>query len=402
MHRFTSLHILFPLYGVIWKMASLKGFDLYMLAGTSVLGIASVVLLLIIINSWRSVLSTQPIYYPIALLAVALIPLALMIVILLFEIGYTPFKRLPISVARKKEILGESKEEIEIRSVEASASPGEATITIATPSSSMPGVKEVETTPTLNTQARDVSLNAEQKVIGSSPTSPSSIEVDIAGIVKEEVSRAVSNVASTVNRISEEIEKIKREFEETKAVINEGMMDIRTLLSEISNPFNYMRRFMSELELGEMGIKGERITRPETASVGSELGSSGHGGSEMQDAMARPSPASNTISANSVGENLAELLVGKASIAKLMRLVIFVGDNLPKLGREGLLGLVELGVASGVLPKDSMHLIAKIVSLIEGSRAPPKRLAITIYELVRSMGVYDKEAEFLSATLSGV
>jgi hypothetical protein len=185
-------------------------------------------------------------------------------------------------------------------------------------------------------------------------------------------------------------------------VIEEGMMDIRTLLSEISNPFNYMRRFMSELELDEMGIKGERITRPEMTSVGSEQGSGGYGGSEIQDVIARPSPASNAISANSVGENLAELLIGRAGIAKIMRLVIFVGDNLPKLGREGLLGLVELGVASGVLPKDSMHLIAKIVSLIEGSRVPPKRLAITIYELARSMGVYDKDAEFLSAALSGV
>ena len=382
-------------------MASSKSFDLYMLTGTSVLGIASVVLLLIIINSWRSALSTQPIYYPIALLAVAIIPLALMIMILLFEIGFTSFKRLPISVARKKEILGESKEKIEIRSVETSASPGEAAIAIVAPSSSMPGVKgvkEVEATP-INTQARDASLNAEQKVIGSSP---SSIEVDIAGIVKEEVSRAVSNVTSTVNRISEEIEKIKKEFEETKAVIEEGMMDIRTLLSEISNPFNYMRRFMSELELDEMGIKGERIARPEMTSAGSEQGSSGYGGSEIQDVIARPSPASNAISANSVGENLAELLIGRAGIAKIMRLVIFVGDNLPKLGREGLLGLVELGVASGVLPKDSMHLIAKIVSLIEGSRVPPKRLAITIYELARSMGVYDKDAEFLSAALSGV
>jgi hypothetical protein len=49
-----------------------------------------------------------------------------------------------------------------------------------------------------------------------------------------------------------------------------------------------------------------------------------------------------------------------------------------------------------------MHLIAKIVSLIEGSRVSPKRLAITIYELARSMGVYDKDSEFLSAALSGV
>jgi len=229
-----------------------------------------------------------------------------MIVILLFEIGFTPFKRLPISVARKKEILGESKEKIEIRSVETSASPGEAAITIAAPSSSVlgvKGVKEVETTPNKNIHARDVSLNAEQKFTGSSP---SSIEVDIAGIVKEEVSKAVSNVTSTVSRISEEIEKIKKEFEETKAVIEEGMMDIRTLLSEISNPFNYMRRFMSELELDEMGIKGERIARPEMASTstGSEQGTGGHGGSEIQDIMARLPHASNAISANSVGENL--------------------------------------------------------------------------------------------------
>ncbi len=369
-------------------METLKGFDLYMLAGISVLGVASIastVLLLIIVNSWRTVLSIQPIYYSIVLLAVALIPLALMTVVLPFEIRYTLFRRLPISVARKKEISGKSKEEIEIRSVEASASPGEAAITIAAPNNSVPGVKEIETTP-INTQARDVSLNVEQKVAGSSP---SSIEVNISGIVKEEVSEAVSNVTSTINRISEKIEKIKKGFKETRALINEGTMDIRTLLSEISNPSNYMKRSMLELELGEMGIKGERITRPEIAGV-----SSGHGGSEMQDDMAMPSPASNTISANSVGENLAELLIGKASIAKLMRSVIFVGDNLPKLDREGLLGLVELGVASGVLPKDSMHLIAKIVSLIEGSRVPPKRLAITIYKLARSMGVYDKGASF--------
>ncbi|MEM4971645.1 MAG: hypothetical protein QXE01_10400 [Sulfolobales archaeon] len=379
-------------------MASSKGFDLYMLAGISVLGIASAVLLLIIIHSWRTVFSAQPIYYPIAILAVSLIPLALMVITLLFDIGFTPFKRLPMLVTRKREIPA-GEEEIETRSVEASASIGEAAIAIAVPSNKGSGVKEVEATPVYR-QAGDASLDSGQKAAGSSP---GSIEADIAGIVKEEVSKAVSNVTSTVNRISEEIEKIKKEFEETKAVIEEGMMDIRTLLSEISNPFNYMRRFMSELELGEMGIKGGRIAKTEVASVSEgEQGGGGHRASEIREAIAKPSLTSNAISVSSLGENLAELLIGKTDIAKLMRLVIFVGDNLPKLGREGLLGLVELGVASGVLPKDSMHLIAKIVSLIESSRVPPKRLAITIYELARSMGVYDKEAEFLSAALSGV
>ncbi|MDT7888903.1 MAG: hypothetical protein RQ885_08005 [Desulfurococcales archaeon] len=384
-----------------------RGFDPYMLAGMSILGVAALVLLLLMIQSWRTIFSMQSIYYSVALLVVILTPVALLAFAMLVERGSISLARLSIPVIRRKEVSSRVSEKNEERSIEGVAKAIDIPSVIT--NSGVTGIKEVNVSPVnINKKASETPNEARNQIDTFQEKvdarSSESIKEDVSILVREEISKAISDIISKVGKISEEMDSIKRGFEETKAMIEGGMMDIRTLLSEISNPFNYMRRFISEPELREVGITQEKTSkRGEPAAVDKELVDSSNmvsskSVSRASEAMAETPTRS---AGNNVKEDLAELLSERPSIAKIMKLVLFVGENLPKIGREGILGLVELGVVSSILPHDSMHLVARIISLIESSKVPPKRLAITIYELARSVGVYEREAEFLATALSG-
>lgn len=384
--------------------AFLRRFDPYTLAGVLVLAAASAILVLLMVSSRVAIFSNQPLYHSIAILMVIATPIALLALMLLSDLLAARPSRLPLPMLRRRRNAEKRQDLGGIETFEKAEGGGILEVSVGggrgsegearTPS------RAVTSEPATNTQTP-----GDPTAMGRGPTAGIPVQ-DVSSLVRDEIAKAASDITATVKRISDEVETIKKQFEEIKSSIEGGMMDVRALLSEISNPFNYMRRFMSGPELSEMGIRveGEK-------NLGAQHSAGERPGRDSRDSKAAAAPEDGAeapvtragdSSSNNIGKGLAELLSGEASVAKLMRLIIFVGDWMPELGKEGLIGLVELGVASGVLPKDSMHLIAKVIPLIEGSKIPPRKLAVTLYELARTMGVDDKEAEFLSAALSGV
>lgn len=369
--------------------------DPQMLAGVAIMGASLAVLIYIAISSWRNLGSGFPSLYILSLA----IPIGVMIAMLytlITSMGMSMGARIPLLRTTRRGhreasgVGGEKPEDVQssmVRSIPIDEKPRDATSS-ENPSQNSQGSQESSRSGALEIQGQDLST--------------AKIDIDgVKNIVKDEVSKAISGVVETIGRISSEVSSIRKDLDDMRSSMEEAMIEIRSLLSEISNPFNYMRKFAQETELKELGIDISQRSAHEENMANNRGEESASSGGSPHGMRGIPKTGGNEIKDIGIGEKLEDILSGGVSISRLMRLILFVGENLQTLGRDGLVGLVELGVSSGVLPREAMHLVARVISLIEETRLPPKSLAIMLYRLARSMGVSDREAEFLSIALSG-
>jgi len=370
--------------------------DLQMLAGVAIMGTSLAVLIYIAINSWRNLGSGFPSLY---ILSLAL-PIGVMIAMLsmlIASMDITTGARIPLLRTtrrgnREAHSVGDKKpEDIPsnslVKSIPIDEKPRDS-ISLENPSQNSQSFQGSSRSGALEIQ--DLSLSATK------------IDIDgVRNIVKDEVSKAISGVVETIGKISSEVGSIRKDLDDMRSSIESAIMDIRSLLSEISNPFNYMRKFAPETELEGLGIDtNQRIIQEENMAKNREEDNASSGAS-LHGMLGISKTSDYEINSGRIEEKLEDIFLGEVSISRLMRLILFVGENLQTLGRDGLVGLVELGVSSGVLPREAMHLVTRVISLIEETRLPPKSLAIMLYRLAKSMGVSDREAEFLSIALSG-
>lgn len=367
--------------------------DIYALAGIIVLAIASTILILLIAGNWESmILGSGRYQYLVAVIAASTIPPAMLLLYVL-----------SIKGSRTK-----------LRSIESNAD---------SESGEEPGGGTSAGELYRGELAREVKIEAgvvsdrqggkseEQTQVpreeGASANAAKQIGIEnIENVVREEVAKATAGLISKIDGFSQDVQGIRKELEEIRSSVEGTMIDIRSLLSEISNPFNYMRRFVTESDIKELGLSissGQKEASKGISASSTEAGVAVGGAAiNVGDSSDRHEKEVriDSISFNRFSGELKEVFSGEASVSKLMRIIMFVGDNLQTLGRDGLLGIVELGVSSGIIPKESMDVVAKVVSLIESTKVPPKKLAVTLHRLARSLGISDKEAEFLAMALS--
>jgi hypothetical protein len=372
--------------------------DLQMLAGVAIMGTSLAVLIYIAINSWRNLGSGFPSLY---ILSLAL-PIGVMIAMLsmlIASMGITTGARIPLLRTTR----GGNREAHSVGDKKPENIPSNSLVK-SIPIDEKPRDSISPENPSQNSQSFQGSSRSGALEIQDLGLNTTKIDIDgVRNIVKDEVSKAISGVVETIGKISSEVGSIRKDLDDMRSSIESAMMDIRSLLSEISNPFNYMRKFAPETELEGLGINiNQRSIQEENMAKNREVENAISGASLHGHGMIGISKTSDyEINSDRIEEKLEDIFSGEVSISRLMRLILFVGENLQTLGRDGLVGLVELGVSSGVLPREAMHLVARVISLIEETRLPPKSLAIMLYRLAKSMGVSDREAEFLSIALSG-
>lgn len=373
--------------------------DPQILAGVAIMGVSLAVLIYIAINSWRNLGSGALSLYILSL-ALPVGVIIAMLYMLIASMGIITGSRIPVLRSiiggGNREVHGandKKPEDIQINSIVKSIPIDEKpkdTISPQNPSQNSQSLQGSSRSGALETQ--DLSL------------STSKIDIDgVRNIVKDEVSKAISGVVESIGKISSEVSSIRKDLDDMKSSIEGAIMDIRSILSEISNPFNYMRKFAQETELEHLGIDiNQRRIHEENIvkNKGGESASPASPGDSPRGIIGVSKTGGDEISSGRISEKLEDIFSGEVSLSRLMRLILFVGENLQTLGRDGLVELVELGVSSGVLPREAMHLVARVISLMEETRLPPKSLAIMLYRLAKSMGVSDREAEFLSIALS--
>ncbi len=369
--------------------------DPQILAGVAIMGASLAVLIYIAINSWRNLGSGFSSLY---ILSLAL-PIGVMIAMLsmlIASMGISIGARIPLlrttrRGSREAHSVGDKKsEDIPSNSLVKSIQIDEKPRDSISPEN-----------PSQNSQSFQGSSRSGALEIQDLSLSTAKIDIDgVRNIVKDEVSKAISGVVEAIGKISSEVGSIRKDLDDMRSSIEGAMMDIRSLLSEISNPFNYMRKFAPETELEGLGININQRSIQEKNMDKNREGENVSSDASLHSMIGISKTSGGEINSGRIREKLEDIFSGEVSISRLMRLIIFVGENLQTAGRDGLVGLVELGVSSGVLPREAMHLVARVISLIEETRLPPKSLAIMLYRLARSMGVSDREAEFLSIALS--
>ena len=357
--------------------------DIYSAAGILILLLSSVALVIIVISNWNLIaVGSDRGYYLAVMLIVSVAPLAMLLLYLISIRG----DRIGLR-AKKIDLDNDIK--------------AEELATVKQPADRID--REVEVGGATNREQKKEPVEQLQTPEGLGTYVASNMKIDIKDVVKEEVARATTDLISKIDGFSREITGVKKELEEMKSAVESAMIDIRSLLSEISNPLNYMRRFATEEELEELKLSpdqgasvDEERKRPYAETKKSFSKADEHNNSSKN-------PIEVNVGGTDIGDfsrELVDMFSKNVSVSRLMRIIIFVGDNLSTLGRDGLLGVVELGVSSGVIPRESIDIVAKVVSLIESTKIPPKRLAITLHKLAKSIGVSDKEAEFLAMALS--
>ncbi len=366
--------------------------DPQMLAGVAIMGASLAVLIYIAINSWRSLGSGFPSLYILSLT----LPIGVMIAMLsmlIASMGISTEARIPLLKTtrggnREVHSVGDKNEDIPsnslVKSIQIDGKPKDS-ISPENPSQNSQSFQESSRSGALEIQ----------------DLSTAKIDIDgVRNIVKDEVSKAISGVVETIGKISSDVGSIRKDLDDMRSSIEGAMMDIRSLLSEISNPFNYMRKFAPETELEGLGIDINQRSVQEKNINNNREEKNASPGASLHSTVEISKTSSDKINSGRIEEKLEDIFTGEVSISRLMRLILFVGENLQTLRRDGLVGLVELGVSSGVLPKEAMHLVARVISLIEETQLPPKSLAIMLYKLAKSIGISDREAEFLSIALS--
>lgn len=369
--------------------------DIYSAAGIIVLGVASTVLVFFMISNWGLVATTgsNMVYYLVAMMVASAAPLAMLSLYIL------NIRDIGIELRSKG---GGVNSDIEID--EKPTTDKQIKDSIA---------REVETK---NAASEDEQKKGSAEQIQLSEERNTSInnpgQINIEDVVREEVAKASAGLISKIDGFSQDVQGIRRELEEIKSAVESTIIDIRGLLSEISNPFNYLRRFTTETDIKELELKippgqeekaDKKIegkgSATSTTRVTQRVGKAAEHSNDKGDNQGSAIEIEEA-NAEEFSRELVEIFSTGVSVSKLMRIIIFVGDNLQTLGRDGLLSTVELGVSSGVIPRESMDIIAKVLSLIESTKIPPKRLAITLHRLAKSLGITDKEAEFLTMALS--
>ena len=177
-----------------------------------------------------------------------------------------------------------------------------------------------------------------------------------------------------LDELKKMIANLAQEIKEVRQNTEQSLIDIRALLSEISNPLNYMRRFASESEMREMGIDVERLQQPQYQQM-----------QQAQQALSQqPQQTSPTPSGMPSGD----------ALANLMWIMIELGDMITNIGSESVKSNIDVMIAHGLLPKEISQYVDNAIKLIKEAGSP-REAAKRIYRTAKLMKIESKEAEKL-------
>ena len=264
--------------------------------------------------------------------------------------------------------------------------------------------------------------------------------------IKTELTQDTSKLANHISSIMNDLKELSERVNSIESNIESLIIDVKTAVSELSNPFNYLRKFTEENELKDMGVDlskyaaaaqamqqgaagqgGGNSVSTEVASEhgnsaedhsrnpasgGGEAGSgNGNGATATQQTQAA-NPGSgegvqmhgaqgSTPGSVDLGSELKNILSSNLSVSQVMKLIVLFGELMNSIDRTKVLDIIQLGFTLNIIPNESKDIVASIIRLLEETKAPPKTLALILYKLAKSLGVTDQEADFLAIAYSG-
>ena len=265
--------------------------------------------------------------------------------------------------------------------------------------------------------------------------------------IKTELAQDTSKLANHISSIMNDLKELSERVNSIESNIESLIIDVKTAVSELSNPFNYLRKFTEENELKDMGVD---LSKYAAAAQAMQQGAAGQGGGNSVSTAATGSEHSNSTEENShnpasgsgeagsgngngaaatqqtqvanpgsgegvqmpgvqgstpgsvdLGSELKNILSSNLSVSQVMKLIVLFGELMNSIDRTKVLDIIQLGFTLNIIPNESKDIVASIIRLLEETKAPPKTLALILYKLAKSLGVTDQEADFLAIAYSG-
>ncbi|MEB3859636.1 MAG: hypothetical protein LRS43_00335 [Desulfurococcales archaeon] len=214
-----------------------------------------------------------------------------------------------------------------------------------------------------------------------------------------------------------------RELKDLVEALRESVVELKSALSELSNPFNMMRKPGKEEDEESSSseplvplsasqsispspvhammphtLKEERETKPawsereaEGRASGKEreaLEEEGKGdGGRIEEAMEAAREAYTQL------QGLEERTGGRINLARLIRIMYMIRRKAPKDNLESMIEILDM---VRIIPSDMKEVMLKVADLVEKARESgisPERQLILLYALAKASGAYDGALE---------
>lgn len=247
---------------------------------------------------------------------------------------------------------------------------------------------EAEIAPTART-APAASTNPQGSPQATAPPANSegqgggSIDVDVlASKLAEELER---RVVTRVEAVEKEIEKVKEGVNVVAQDLTNAVMEVRAALSELGNPFNYMRKY------AEIVDEGQKLLQLllQQAITSASSGGGPHG---------QPPPPALGADLFSLISALLTPQVGQRSspLVRVLRLVKWVDEHLLGMPREVVEDIIAFAMAAGLIGEKEKNLLTSALKFVEGMRRRGlglKEQMLTLYTIAKMLGIEDREAD---------
>jgi archaellum component FlaC len=242
---------------------------------------------------------------------------------------------------------------------------------------------------------------------------------DIVEKIRSELSQDTNRLASQIGSIMNDLKELSERVNSIENNIESLIIDVKTAVSELSNPFNYLRKFAEENELKDMGVdlskyapqqSSESGGRPAVATVEGqttdgqpiqETTGRGNGSQQSTELDTQSTEGEASKEGIDLGSELRNILSSNLKVSQVMKLIVLFGELISSIDRSKVFDIIELGFSLNIIPNESKDIVASIIKILEETKAPPKTLALILYKLAKSLGVNDREADFLAIAYSG-
>lgn len=244
-----------------------------------------------------------------------------------------------------------------------------------------------------NEVSEDVSPTVIQQPI-SSPVGAegSGQNVDVDAIVSKVVEEVDRRISSRIDSVERELEGVKSSFGGVVEELRNAIIEVRSAVSELANPFNFMRKYAEIVDdsgkllqlLGQQNIQStssQQVSPNLLAPIASQL------------------PLSDDIKmllSSILTQQRTPSSLQSSPFARILRLIKWVDEHLTGLPREVVDELTAFAVASGLIGEKERGLLLSAINFVESMRKRGVRIReqlIMLYTIIKMLGVEDREAD---------
>jgi len=341
------------------------------------------------------------------------LPLIVFLIIDMYRVSahYLPFK------LRKNKINVD--EDVIVQKVDENVSVSEDKSSVVSSDSVLDNKKDIMSQSSNLSQTVDQSVdkqvqNTEQNIEGSQDNKNVSSSVGSEVVKGDET---IKNIESQIDLLQKELKMFKEHTDQSIQEIKDAIINLRSTISEIDNPFNFMKKYaevfgidaLEKLEQSKV-VSYSQISEPSPESVqiagGKKVVVTVNGRDEKIDNLSKNArdveKVHDSFSVSDKGDRMrGGLFVLSIEPEKIIHMIVWVNKVSSLFGKDYTLTLLDFYHSAGLLDDKIYNAMGKALELIDkgkkaGVSISTKDYIITMIELMKILGLDKQYSSFVS------